>query len=183
MRPYTSNRTRVSRLPLRTLAHSLNQTSFGASEIIRNVFRSCLLASTELRKTLLVSLSCGRQTCWKFACSLKVDHLVELHIYQSTCARACVHGAIRLEWVGKSNWATLLLWNKSNHWRGSSKTLFLRQALSNDVGYAWSVKEMCIPPYRSFPLQPLCGAISTLQCSSLLWWGNWSKLVSVSCQP
>lgn len=37
MRPYTSNRTRVSRLPLRTLAHSLNQTSFGASEIIRNM--------------------------------------------------------------------------------------------------------------------------------------------------
>lgn len=36
MRPYTSNRTHVSPLPLQTLAHSLNQTSFGASEMIRN---------------------------------------------------------------------------------------------------------------------------------------------------
>lgn len=144
----------------------------------KHVFHSCLLASTELGKTLLVSLSCGSQTCWKCSCSLKVDHLVELHIYQATCARACPYGAIRCEWVRKSNWATLLVWNKNNHWMGLSDKLFLMQVLSNGVGYSWSVKEICMPSYISLPLQLLCGAISALQCSSILWWGNWNKLVS-----
>lgn len=29
--------------------------------------------------------------------------LVELQMYQATCARACLHGAVRHECVGKSN--------------------------------------------------------------------------------
>lgn len=120
----------------------------------KHVFHSCLLASTELRKTLLVSLSCGSQTCWKFSCSLKVDHLVELQIYQATCARACPYGAIRHEWVGKSNWAALLVWNKSNHWRGLSDRLFLRQALSNGVGCVWSVRRCAHHLTAPFPCSP-----------------------------
>lgn len=63
------------------------------------MFHSCLLASTELGKALLVSLSCGSQT-WKFAYSLKVDHLAELQIYQATCARACLQGQLGMSGLG-----------------------------------------------------------------------------------
>lgn len=179
MRPYTSNRTCVSLLLLRTLAHSLNQTSFGASEMIRNMcFILVFWPVLNLERLFLYHFHVETRPAGNLLGSLKVDHLVELQIYQATCARACLHGAVRHESVGKSNWTTLLIWYKSNHWKSSSDKLFLRQALRNGTGYAWSVKGMCIPPYNCLPLQPLCGAISALQCSAMLWWGNWSKLVS-----